>query len=304
MGDFQVVGIGHSCVDRICMVENYPKEDGSTHITSINTQGGGAVATAIVALSRLGVDSAFIGNIGYDSVSDEAMELFRMDGVSTEYIKRRNDCHGLESFVMVNQENGSRTKFPQRDTNPDVDFTSKDIEAIRNARIIHLDGTNWNNAIKASAIAREHGTLVSLDGCSMQKDNEKNIQLARSADILIMNRKYPLCITGKSSHKEALLEIAGWGPKVVICTLGIEGSLAVVDGKVAQFSTFKDNPVVDTTGAGDVFHGAFIASFLSNGSLEENIRFASAASTLKCMRVGGRRGIPTREEVIGFLNRQ
>ncbi|MBQ0071660.1 MAG: hypothetical protein KBS81_07370 [Spirochaetales bacterium] len=94
MGKYQIIGVGHSCVDKICMVENYPKEDDSTHITSISVQGGGAVATAIVAAARLGVEAAFIGNIGNDGVSEDAVKLFQKEGVSTENQERREDSMG------------------------------------------------------------------------------------------------------------------------------------------------------------------------------------------------------------------
>ena len=125
MKKYKVVGVGHSCLDKICSVENYPREDDSTHITSIFTQGGGAVATALVALSRLGVSASFIGNGGFDGVTDEIERLFTTEGVDTSHLYRRSDSHGLESFVMVNPRNGSRTKFPQRDTNPSIEWNDK-----------------------------------------------------------------------------------------------------------------------------------------------------------------------------------
>lgn len=297
----KAVGVGHSCLDRICTVENYPREDDSTHITSISIQGGGAVATALVALSRLGVPSSFIGNGGFDRVTDQIEELFHSDGVDTSCLMRRKDAHGLESFVMVNRENGSRTKFPERDTNPPIEWNEALEKEIASADVLHLDGTGWENAVKAVEIAKRHGVTVSLDGCSMQKDNEKNRILASSSDILIMNRKYPLRVSGKESYEEALIEMATWGPKIVIATLGEKGSLAVVDGVVKAYPAFTSLPVVDTTGCGDVFHGAFLSALLKGKDTEEAIFFASAASALKATEKGGRKGIPTWERVTEFL---
>ncbi|MBQ0071659.1 MAG: hypothetical protein KBS81_07365 [Spirochaetales bacterium] len=204
----------------------------------------------------------------------------------------------MESIAMVNPANGSRTKYPQRDTNPPVDWTEELKNAIREAKILHLDGTNYQNAVSAARIAKKNGVLVSLDGCSMQTDNEKNKALASMADILIMNKKYPLRVSGKSSYEEALLEMSTWGPKIVACTLGEKGSLAVVDGVVQAFPAFPAEKVVDTTGCGDVFHGGFLCAYLMGMNLEDSIRFGSITASMKCRMPGGRAGIPTREEVL------
>jgi len=298
---FQVVGVGHSCLDHICAIEEYPAEDGSTHITSISLQGGGAVATALVAVSRLGVSAGFVGIAGNDMISDEIVHLFAIDHVSTDFLVRRKEAVGLESFVMVNPHTGTRTKFPQRDCSQDILWNEGVCDAIRHAQVLHLDGTQYSNAVHAAQIAKKAGVTVSLDGCSMQQDNDKNKQLASMADILIMNKKYPLRVSGKDTYEDALLEIATWGPKTIICTLGERGCLAVVENKVKGFPAFTV-PAIDTTGAGDVFHGAFLTGMLDGLSLEEDIRFASAVSAIKCMHAGGRSGIPTKAEALRFMN--
>ena len=298
---YEIVGVGHSCLDRLCIVENYPKEDDSTHIVSTSVQGGGAVATALVAASRLGIGAAFIGNIGNDEVSDRIVGFFEADGVSTALMSRRSDCHGLESFVMVNPANGSRTKFPQKDENPPIEWNNKSEAAIKEAKVLHLDGTNYANAVKAASIAKSCGVTVSLDGCSMQEDNRKNRELASLSDILIMNRKYPLKVSGELSYDEALLKIASWGPKIVVCTLGEQGSLAVIGGKVCRFEPYRPKKVVDTTGCGDVYHGAFLCAYVLGMDVGRAIVFAGIAAGLKCEKLGGRAGIPTRAEVSALI---
>ena len=289
-------------MDVICNVEDFPVENSSTHITTRITQGGGASATAIVAASRLGSRCAFIGTLGNDMLSDECVRLFQQDGVCTDYLVRRDDCWGLESIVMVNPETGSRTKFPQRDYNPPIVWDERLRQVIRNCDIVHLDGTHYENALNAAKIAKEYGVTVSLDGCSMQKDNEKNRTLATLSDILIMNNKYPLRVSGKASYDEALLEMSTWGKKLIVgCTLGEDGSKFVVDGKVVNYPAFKASKVVDTTGCGDVFHGSFLNAYVSGMDLEHCIRFASATACCKCAVPGGRAGIPDRETVLKMI---
>lgn len=299
----QLVGVGYSCLDQVCTVEHYPAEDDSTHITSISEQGGGAVATACATASRLGVPTAFIGNLGFDRVSDTILDTFDKEGVFTDGLIRRADCAGLQSFVMVNPAIGSRTKFPQRDTNPGIHWTADLERRIEDAQIVHLDGTHWENARKAAEIARKAGVIVSLDGCSMQSDNRKNRELASMADILIMNLKYPLRVSLKPTLKEALMEISTWGPRIVIGTRGSRGCAAVIDGNYEEFAAIPIAGVVDTTGAGDVFHGAFLAAHLDHMDVRSCIIFASAAAALKCTKTGGRAGIPSREEIVALMKR-
>ena len=295
-----VVGVGYSCLDRICVVEDFPVEDSSTHILSMETQGGGAVATAIVTAAKLGAQASYVGNVGMDSISDEMIRLLNEGGVSTESVARRKDAYGLESFIMVNPQTASRTKFPMRDFNPPIEWTDELKGAILSADILHLDGTHYENAISAARIAKGK-VFVSLDGCSMQKDMEKNRALASMADCLVMNSKYPLRVSGEDDHEKALMKMSKWGPQIVMCTLGANGVLAVIDGQAVRFPAFKVK-AVDTTGAGDVFHGAFIAGYLEGMEIQENIRFASAAAALKCLKPGGRAGIPKREDVLAMLN--
>ncbi len=300
-----VVGVGHCCQDLICTVEAYPPEDGSTHITAMdNSQGGGAVATALVAAARLGTPAAVIANLGTDGAGESILRGFRAEGVDVSGV-RRVDGASSQSIVMVNPANGSRTKFPCRDSLPPIPFDEAQRALIAGAAVLHLDGTRWDNAMAAARIAKEAGVTISLDGCSRQTDNERNLQLAAMADILIMNAVYPFKVSRKDDPEEALRFMASLGaPKrVVMMTRGREGSLALIDGKLAAFPAFPVK-AADTTGAGDVFHGAFLSEWLKREDIRACIRFASAVSALKCLRTGGRRGIPDRGEAERFLASQ
>ena len=300
--DYSVIGIGHCCQDSICVVEAYPPEDGSTHILSIDdSQGGGAVATALAAAARLGVPCAMMAHLGDDAIGDKIMEGFARYGVGTDWIRRVPGGRSSSSMVMVNPATGSRTKFPFRDALPPLDFDEAQKSAIGRARVLHLDGTRYENAVKAAEIAKAAGVTVSLDGCSRQKDNALNLRLAALADILIMNAVYPFAVSGKADREEALRFMAGLGQKqVVMMTAGSDGSYALIDGRVEHFPAFPVK-AVDTTGAGDVFHGAFLTRWLETRDVRECIRFASAVSALKCLKPGGRSGIPARAEADAFL---
>lgn len=300
----QIIGVGHCCQDSICTVEEYPAEDSSTHITAIDdSQGGGAVATAMVAAERLGVHTGMIANLGGDAVGERIIREFRQLGVATEGIRRIAGGRSSSSIVMVDPCKGTRTKFPYKDNLPEIVFDGEQRELLRHARILHLDGTNYENAWKAANLAKEYGVLVSLDGCSMQKENEKNRRLAAMADILIMNAKYPYRVSGQKTLAEAMAYMASLGAEVVISTAGGDGCYAWEAGELIHYPAFRTE-VKDTTGAGDVFHGAFLTAYLEGQSLRDCIRFASAVSALKCRRFGGRAGIPDREEAGLFIKRE
>lgn len=297
----RLVGVGHMCQDHLCVVEAYPPEDGSTRITEIHVQGGGAVATATVAVARLGIDAGLIGVVGTDHVGDEIVAEFQREGVDVSAIERVDGVRSLTSYVMVQPDRGTRTKFPLRDHTPPIAWDEHQRDMLRHAEVLHLDGTHYENARRAAALAREHGVTVSLDGCTRQQDNGLNRALASMADILITNALYPTAVTGAPTTREALLEMHTWGPEIVIATLGAEGVDAVIDGDVRRFPASRVR-VVDSTGAGDVFHGAFLAARLRGLGLVDCIEIAQYAAGRKCERLGGRQGIPDWSTVAGALN--
>lgn len=299
----QIIGVGHCCQDSICTVEEYPPEDGSTHITAIDdSQGGGAVATALVAAGRLGVSAGMIANLGDDAIGDRIFDEFTRLGICTRGITRIEGGRSSSSIVMVDPKKGTRTKFPYKDGLPPIAFDEGCRELLRHAKILHLDGTNYENAWQAACLAREYGVTVSLDGCSMQADNEKNRRLAAMADLLIMNAKYPYRVSGQATLEKAMESMASLGAKAVISTAGKDGCFSWEDGALRHYPAYPVE-AKDTTGAGDVFHGGFLAAYLEGRPLGACIRFAGAVAALKCRQFGGRAGIPSREEAEFFIRK-
>lgn len=294
-----IVGVGHCCQDYLCVVREYPPEDGSTRILEIHKQGGGAVATALVAASRLGAHAAYIGNLGADAVGDEIIAELVREGVDITAVARLAGVSSLVSYVMINPSRGTRTKFPMLDRTPPIAWNEQQVEMLRQAKILHLDGTNFTNAQAAARLAREFGVLVSLDGGTGHADNALNVELIKLTDILITSATYPKRVTGREDLKDALLELGTWGPSVVMATVGAQGVYALVDGEVLHFPA-KPAVVVDTTGAGDVFHGAFLAAYLRGEELKTCIDVAQYAAARKCEKMGGRQGIPHLDELQAY----
>ena len=300
----EIIGVGHCCQDYICSIENYPLEDSSTHILDMDgSQGGGGMATAMVAAARLGSGVGIIANLSDDEVGKKILNGLETEGIDTSLIRILKGYRSSLGIVMVNKTNGSRTKFPYHDNLPEIEFGETSMEAMRHASILHLDGTRYENAIHAARIGKSLGLKISLDAASFKKIREENINLLQMADIIIADEKYPRKLLGINDDEQALLKMEEqFPPEILAMTLGKKGYLYIQEGEVLHGNAFPVE-AVDSTGAGDTFHGAFLSEYLRTKDTSRCLRFASAAAALKCTALGGRAGIPKYEEVINFMNK-
>ncbi len=295
-----ITGVGAAVLDHLNLIEDYPMEDGSTHITQIISQGGGACATAVVAAKRLGMHGQMIASVGDDETGRMILDGLDMEGIDTTMIEVVSGGISPHSEIMVDPKTGTRTKFVCNNTLPPIEWNSDQIALLKNSDILHVDGTRYDNAMAAIEIAKQNHIPVSVDGCHMETDRELNRKMAEQADILIMNARYPKLVAKTETTEDALAYFASHGPKVVISTQGTKGCLAWIDGHVEVFPAYSVK-AVDSTGAGDVFHGAFIAAYMRGFDVAKAIRYATIAAALKCTQVGGRAGIPTDREILSYL---
>jgi len=295
-----ITGVGAAVLDHLNLIEDYPNEDGSTHITQIISQGGGACATAVVAAHRLGMHGQMISSIGDDETGRMILESLDSEGIDTTMMEIVAGGVSPHSEIMVNPESGTRTKFVCSNTLPPIEWNPDQIALLKNSDILHVDGTRYDNAMAAIELAKQFGIPVSVDGCHMEADREFNRKMAEKADILIMNARYPKLVAKTETTEQALEYFAAIGPKVVISTQGTRGCLAWIDGKLEEFPAYSVK-AVDSTGAGDVFHGAFLAAYMQGKDVRFAIQYATIAAALKCTQVGGRAGIPSHQEILSYL---
>ena len=295
-----ITGVGAAVLDHLNLIEAYPQEDGSTHITQIICQGGGACATAVVAAHRLGMHGQMISTVGDDETGKMILDSLDDEGIDTTMMEIFPGGISPHSEIMVNPERGTRTKFVCNNTLPPISWNDDQKLLLKNSDVLHVDGTRYDNAMAAIALAREYGIPVSVDGCHMESDRALNRKMALMSDILIMNARYPKLVAGTETTEEALEYFAANGPKVVISTQGTNGCLAWIDGKIEVFPAYSVK-AVDSTGAGDVFHGAFLAAYIQGMDVRASIQYATIAAALKCTEVGGRAGIPTDGEIRSYL---
>jgi ribokinase len=295
---FDVVGIGYSSVDYLGIVPHYPPDaDEKTELLEFSMQGGGPTATALVTLSRLGAKTAFIGKVGDDDFGDFMLRELQREGVDTSMTLIERGTRSPFAFIIVERGTGRRTILWTRSTASELSPMEVDMALATSARMLYLDGLQMTASIEAAKLARRKGITVFLDADTVWERSEELIKLC---DVVIASKSFARQFIGYDDRKEAIKRILSLGPKVVGVTLGEEGCLCSDGAEIVHEPAFKVE-VVDTTGAGDVFHGAFAYGMLSGWDLKRIARFANAVAALKCRKLGGRAGIPTFEEVRDFL---
>jgi sulfofructose kinase len=286
--DADVVGLGLNAMDTICVVPRFPEPNGKLHMSDVRVEPGGQVATALATCTRLGLKARYIGSVGTDDWGKAQLASLRAEGLEVE-VREVAGASSQIAIILLEEGIGERTILWRRD--PQLSYPADQLrrEMIVNSRILHLDGCDSAAALQAARWAREAGIPVVIDIDEVY--DESTHELLSLVDYLIAS----------SDFAEDPRELADrYGCPVVGITRGAEGALFVRRGHLMESPAFRV-PVVDTTGAGDVFHGAFIYGLLQNWALEDVIQFSHAVAAMKCMRIGARRGIPTLLEVTQFL---
>ncbi len=294
---FDVVGMGLNSVDFLCLVPEFPALNSKMEMLQFSRQGGGQVATAMVALSRWGVRAKYIGKVGGDEWGQFSLHSILQEGVDVSSVTIEPDATNQFAAIIVDRTSGERTILWNRDERLMYREGELEKEEICSGKLLHLDGHDIRAAIRSASWAKEEGipTVVDLD-----KVEPLTLDLIKKIDFVITSARFPTLFTGISDREKALVEMQRRAPGFLCATLGREGAMALVDGEIVYVKGFEVD-AIDTTGAGDVFHAAFIYGLLQNWELREILRFANGAAALKCGEVGGRKGIRPLEEIHKLL---
>lgn len=294
----QVAGIGSALFDMLMTAEGFPDEDRKMEGISTKTQCGGPCATALVAMSKLGIQAEYMGTLGDDLYGRFILEKFHEYGVKTSNIRMIPGAASFNSFVLCNIKNSSRTCIWNKGTVTPPEKKDVVLEVLKNAEFLHLDGHQLDTAVYAAEKAHEYGVKVSLDAGGTYPGIERLLPLA---DVLIPSEEFALKITGAGeAAKAAAILQEKYRPEVLIITQGAKGGFIWEKGEEIRYPVFPVK-AIDSNGAGDTFHGAFVAARIKGMEVYEAAKFASAASALKCTRFGAQEGIPGFAEVLQFI---
>ncbi len=285
--------MGLNSVDFLCVVPEFPAPNSKMEMLQFCKQGGGQVATAMVALSRWGIKTKYVGKVGDDEWGQFSLDSIRMEKVDVSSVTTEPYAMNQFATIIVDHTSGERTILWNRDDRLMYRQGEIQKEEICSGKLLHLDGHDIHAAIQSARWAKEEGipTVVDLD-----KVEPLTSELIKEIGFVITSSRFPTLFTGISDLERALVEMQRQTSGFICATLGAEGAIALVGGEILH-AKGPEIMAVDTTGAGDVFHAGFIYGLLQNWELGEILRFANTAAALKCREFGGRRGIPTPEEI-------
>ena len=317
--EIDILGIGASTLDRFIVVDHYPTGREVQQVVSSTTDGGGPVATALAVAGKYGARTAMIDSIGDDMVGRHILDDFKKYNVNTDAIHIEKGEKSGVATILVKHSTGERAVFFERSTAPEPVFLDTHKQLIKEAFILHVNGRQHRQFMcSAMALAQEAGTIISLDGGAQRYDEEMK-SITESSHIAIVARDYAEKYTGTTNLEEACHIIHDRGALIAGVTDGANGSYFVwPDGTFYRCQAFPQEYVVDTTGAGDSFHGAFLSKLVTllrelapvegletstyaidllqhcgHSDLEKTAIFASAVAALNTQGIGGRSALPS-----------
>ena len=292
-----IVGVGLNATDTLISLSHFPDSGSKVEVRSATVLPGGQVASAMVACQRWGLRARYVGKLGDDHAADLHRAEFRKAGVETHLITAAG-CPSQQAFILV-EDSGERTVLWKRDERLKLQPEELRKEWISGARALHLDGHDTAAATTAAGWARDAGIPVVADLDDLYPGVERLIE---KVDYLIVSRDIPERLTGHGDLRESLPEVQRrFGCTLTAATLGHDGVVAW-DGRRFWYRPAYRVNVVDTTGAGDIFHAGFIYGFVQDWELGRTLDFACAAAALNCTATGARGGICAVEEIEALMD--
>ena len=302
---WDILGYGIVTVDDLLTVENYPPPDTKIPVLEKSRQGGGLTGTALVAASRLGAKCAYAGVLGEDELSEWTLSELEREGVDCTQVIRQPDIRPIHAIIIVDQTNHTRSIFFSRAGVAFRHPSKIDATLVSQSRVLFVDHGGVESTLHGVTLARKLGIPTVAD---IERDEHpKTVELIEQIDHLIVSASFARSFTGKDDAIKAVESLHKSTQRACTAvTVGKEGCWYV---SAENTSSIQHQPafevqVVDTTGCGDVFHGAYAAGIAWGWDIPQCIRFASAAAAIKATKPGGRAGIPNHSTVCQFLRTQ
>jgi ribokinase len=294
----EVLGLGAVAVDEILHVDHYPAADAKAQVRRRERRCGGLAATALVAAARLGCRCAYAGVLGTDDASTFAAQCMEQEGIDLSQAQCRTDAQIIRSAIIADLGAGTRNIFFDLNGVVGAGDDWPPEEFIHNTRVLLVDNIGMAGMIRAAHLARKAGVPVVAD---LEDDSAPGFtELLGLVDHLVLSHEFALRYTGEREPARAAQQL--WQPDraLVAITCGAAGCWVVSGGQPVPHPAFAVE-TVDTTGCGDVFHGAYAAGLALGLDLNACLRLASATAALKASRRGGQESIPKRAEVDRFI---
>lgn len=300
------MGFGAVTVDDLIYVEPYPLPDTKVRVLAERRFGGGLVGTALVAAARLGARAGYCGVLGDDDLSRYTLREFEREGVDCSAALIRPGARPIHSTIIVEAATGQRSIMPSFENVAWRAPAEIDASLVAQCRVLFVDHHACEGSLHAVELAQARGIPVVAD--VERLDDPLARAILERADHLIVGIAFAGELTGQANPAAMAAALAGPSRACAVVTAGDRGCWYSAGGAPVRHVPAFAVKVVDTTGCGDVFHGAY-AAFIAQGDpigdpIGDAIRRASAAAAIKATQPGGRQGIPTRAALDSFLGRQ
>jgi ribokinase len=291
---FQVYGLGQCPLDYLGKIDAYPPPDTKCEFSDLVVQGGGPAATALVALARWGLSCAFAGILGDDVFGSMIKASLDGEGIDTSGVLVRQGFESQFAFIVAEPGLGRRTIFWRRPTGSPLRPEELDFNIIRQAKVVHTDALFVEASFAACEVAKEAGVQVVVDAGTLR---EGTLELARLSDYFLVSESFARSFVGDDSPLDVCYELAKFGPQVVGVTMGARGYVALAEGHIIKKPACPVE-AVDTTGCGDAFHAGLTYGVVQGWDIEKSLDFGAWAAAMVSLKLGGRAGIPSLEQVI------
>lgn len=294
---FGILGLGYTAIDELLYVDGHPAADSKIPIRRRERQCGGLTATALVAAARMGCRCAYAGTLGDNELSRFVTQRFREEEIDVTYMRHIADAQPVQATVIVDQARQTRTILFDLNGWADADANWPKEDVIRAAKVLFVDNCGVERMIRAASIARVAKIPVVADFESAE--DPLFLTLFNLIDHIVLSRDFAWKVTGEDNPRAAAMALGATGRQAAVVTCGRDGCWYMTAQRpgVPYHQPALAVKVVDTTGCGDVFHGAYAAALVEGLDVPTAVRFASMAAGLKAMHCGGQAGIPTRAAV-------
>lgn len=294
----KIVCIGLANYDITMPVDTYPKENSKNRVEEIIECGGGPASTAAYTLGKWGADVSFIGMVGNDLYGDRLKEEFQKANVNIDFLETNDSFSTPVSHIIVSKEKGTRTTLTYRKP-----ISMKPIAFQKEVDYILIDGQEYEIAKR---MIEENKNAISIIDAG--RTEEKILELCTICNYVICSKDFAEKVTGitfdfenSTSIQNIYLKLKEKFKGNIIVTLEANGCLYEKDGELKIMTSLVVD-AIDSTGAGDIFHGAFTYALANNYDLEKCLQISNTAGAISTKRVGGRNSVPTKEEIREYIN--
>jgi sulfofructose kinase len=292
-----VIGIENPIMDFNILIDGIPSPDKFTYLQDYSWQGGGNVGSAIVAAARLGARCGIVGIVGDDVYGQFLIDDYNRHNIDTSHIIKDIKSKTSMSICLAQISTMERSIIARPHIERKLNSVELDKDYISTTKYIHL-GEMGEPQVQAAIWAKEMGVTVVDDAGYFNSNTDNHTDLI---DVFVGSEHYYNGLFHDNNYEKNCRAVQKRGPKIVVFTLGAKGCLGLDGDHYFTMPAFHNIQIIDTTGAGDVFHGAFIFGLLQGWDIEKTALFSSAVSAIKCTRLGGRAAIPDYDTVQEFL---